>query len=358
MRATEATDGQVAFLAGMIDYAGLFPPAELPLAEAVAAYREVRRGPERWLADRFVVPASKLAELAAAREAGARRSASPADRTSRPADPAAGEAIAAEPWSLAVTVKAGGDAAGWLAAVREALVGVAAFARRDGAFARPALAELSMPTEVAPGERARAAGAVAATAAKLGLGIPTFVELPFDRSWPEVLPGALDALAAGGGGLKLRLGGSAPEATPGPADVAAAIDACRRRGMALKATAGLHHPFRDGARHGFVNVIGAAVLAHARALPVERVADVVEDDRGAFALDAEGLRWRDQRAGPEEIAAARRELFVSFGSCSVAEPVEDLLACGWLPAPEAAARMTCPDRRRRPPGRQPRGGGT
>ena len=50
-------------LAGLIDYAGLFPPAALPMRDAVARYAEHRRGAERAMLGRFVVPAARLAEL-------------------------------------------------------------------------------------------------------------------------------------------------------------------------------------------------------------------------------------------------------------------------------------------------------
>src|SRR5262249_34701273 len=60
---TAMTASLRALLAGAIDYAGLFPPAQLPLEEAFANYLEYRRSPESWMLGRFVIPAARLAEL-------------------------------------------------------------------------------------------------------------------------------------------------------------------------------------------------------------------------------------------------------------------------------------------------------
>jgi hypothetical protein len=58
------TDARRALLAQLIDHAPLFPPASLPLEEALAEDRRVRAGDYGWLVNRFVVPASKLPQLA------------------------------------------------------------------------------------------------------------------------------------------------------------------------------------------------------------------------------------------------------------------------------------------------------
>src|SRR5947209_6150520 len=55
--------GLRAFLEGIVDYAGLFPPAQLPLDEAVRNHARYRRGPEAWLLRNFIVPAPRLSEL-------------------------------------------------------------------------------------------------------------------------------------------------------------------------------------------------------------------------------------------------------------------------------------------------------
>jgi len=57
------TDARRALFARLIDHAPTFPPASLPLAEGLAEHRRVRGGETGWLVNRFVCPASKLAEL-------------------------------------------------------------------------------------------------------------------------------------------------------------------------------------------------------------------------------------------------------------------------------------------------------
>jgi hypothetical protein len=51
-----------ALLAHLIDYAGLYPPAALPLEIVVERYRGFRASPESWILNRLVLPASRLAE--------------------------------------------------------------------------------------------------------------------------------------------------------------------------------------------------------------------------------------------------------------------------------------------------------
>ena len=50
----------------------------------------------------------------------------------------------------------------------------------------------------------------------------------------------------------------------------------------------------------------------------------------AFSLSEGALRWREREAGAAEVARVRRSLFGGFGSCSVAEPADELRALGIL----------------------------
>ena len=156
-------------------------------------------------------------------------------------------------------------------------------------------------------------------------GVQAFWELPPGRG----LRGEVAAVREAGAGAKIRCGGAT---VPSIEDVAAFVAACRDAGVRFKATAGLHHPIRLGERHGFLNLLAAAVFAHAEGLGEAELADqLAEEDPAAFTLDADRLELHGHIAGTAEIEAARAELFVAYGSCSFDEPVEDLTALGMLP---------------------------
>src|SRR5579859_2639421 len=53
-----------ALLSNVIDYAGLFPPAALPLDQALGNYARYRQGPDAWMLGRFVIAATALGQLA------------------------------------------------------------------------------------------------------------------------------------------------------------------------------------------------------------------------------------------------------------------------------------------------------
>jgi hypothetical protein len=119
-------------------------------------------------------------------------------------------------------------------------------------------------------------------------------------------------------GAKIRCGGTT---LPSVEEVAAFVAACRDAGVPFKATAGLHHPIRSGDRHGFLNLLAAAVFADG-----DLEAILAEEDPDAFTLDERGFGVHDHRADADTIAGARAERFIAYGSCSFDEPVEDLIA--------------------------------
>jgi hypothetical protein len=309
-----------ALLDGIIDYAGLFPPARLPLEEAVRNYLRYRRDPESWMLARFVCPSTRLAELGALLE-GTRQ----------------GEA----PVRLAVLGRGGTTHRDFLEGWSADLKAILAFRQQAGARAAVEGLELGWPSkidEVTPippttkDEHTRLEEAVGPLAKFQEIPLTTYglvrqtVLLAVNRHMPE-----RDRM-----GLKFRCGGVQPDNFPTPGDIAAIITTCRDEGTPLKFTAGLHHPIRRFDHslrvrmHGFVNVFGAAVLSHARRLTEKQLRPILEDeDAGDFAFDEAGVRWKDYRASTEEIVAARRRV-VSFGSCSFDEPRDDLRALGWL----------------------------
>jgi hypothetical protein len=148
------------------------------------------------------------------------------------------------------------------------------------------------------------------------LAADVYVEVPLDDALGE----RLDALVAHGLRAKVRCGG---EQVPGVEELASFLRACRERGLAFKATAGLHHARRTGREHGFLNLLAAVVFGDEE----DALADA---GPGAFALDAGSFRWRDRSASAPALVRARSELLHSVGSCSFFEPVEELEALGAL----------------------------
>jgi hypothetical protein len=160
--------------------------------------------------------------------------------------------------------------------------------------------------------RANAAGRARSGEASDTVSLETYVEgTPGDMSW-------LDEL--GGRRAKVRCGGAT---TPSADELAAFIRRCRELGVVFKATAGLHHPVRHGEEHGFLNLLGACVFGFEEAV-------LADDDPSAFKLTPDRFSWRGQGRDADGVARVRRELFASFGSCSVQEPVDGLRELGIL----------------------------
>jgi hypothetical protein len=184
------------------------------------------------------------------------------------------------------------------------------------------------------------------------LEIPGALELYFELPCGDDLSSWMAEVARHGGRAKIRSGGVVAEAFPTAAEVARFLLAAHRAGIPMKATAGLHHPLRgeyrltyapqspSGTMHGFLNVFLAAAWVHAGLAEEEIIALLDEHDVAAFTFTEDTVRWRGHGLDVETIAATRNHLALSYGSCSFAEPVEDLRRLKLLPSPT----QHCPPR--------------
>ncbi len=304
-----------ALLSGVIDYAGLFPPAQLPLDQALKNYAEYRAGPDAWMLGRFVCPAAKLAEL-----------------TQIP--------------PLSVVGRGGAtnrDVAE--SQTKDNLDVVALHQRQPDAVIEGY--ELRLPLEwldISLNQRLRVAIAdLAGKEAGANIRPDIFLEVEYGSDWSKSvmqLASYTRREAERTGlktGLKIRCGGATAAAVPTVKDLGAALTFGVTFGLPLKFTAGLHHPLRRrdsslGVKtHGFLNVFVAGVLGHARRLDPKPLGDILEDeDPKHFRFDDDGLSWNDICATTDEVTAARRDFVTSFGSCSFDEPREDLRALGLM----------------------------
>ena len=318
-----------ALLDGLFDYAGLFPPAALDLDASTRLYQRYRTGPGARMLGRFIVPAARL---------------QPGDG---PTPDAFAERVAAGPgpWRFSVLGPPARDGEGWLGAATRTLETARAFDARHGGRAACERFEIRLPADLAADPDALAETLAALDDAYrdgTATGPRAALEVPFLDAPETVGPAAQAVVEANGRAgrpafaLKLRCGGVTPDLVPGVEPLAAALATVVRAGAPFKATAGLHHPLpnRDDAvgtrMHGFLGVFGGAVLARLHGLGPDDWAEVLDSDDPADWSVEDGLRWRSLAASPAEVADAREQQALSFGTCSFEEPLDDLRALGWL----------------------------
>jgi hypothetical protein len=306
-----------------LDFAGLFPPASLPMAQATAIFLQERNAQASGLLARFVCPVTKLNELAVSTPAGS-------------------------PRMQVAAILRGGKTAGEFLANLEAdlagLAGLAAFPEsRGNAFVADTL-EVRIPADALTVITLRkvTAAIIALLARQPGKARQLYLEIAPSPALAEQLAQIAEAgekLLETTGialGYKLRTGGSDAASVPSVPHVSAALAAAHTHKLAMKCTGGLHYPLHgkhagaDHALHGFINLLAAAALAHNRQVPAETLEAVLaEEDATAFAFGPDSLRWRDLTLTATELASARNQLLGSFGSCYADIPQAELRRLGW-----------------------------
>lgn len=307
-------------LTGIIDYAGLFPPARLPLDQAIRNYARYRQEPDRWMLGRFVCPAAHLAELL------------PFVLELFPAGP---------PLLVAALGRGGNTTTEYLEGLQHDLKALTTFRASVGERAQVDVLETRLPQELVADTRTPPlldCARITAQAAQ-AQSLTPFLEIGLGNRWRTNLTDLIGACKEFGGkvGMKLRTGGLEATAFPTAEQVAFALAECGLAGVPLKFTAGLHHPLRHfdpGIKtpmHGFINLFVAGVLGGLPRLKTEVLCELVQEESpAAFRWEEEGLRWQEYHAGLAEIEQARRQRVISFGSCSFDEPRDDLRALGWM----------------------------
>ena len=277
-------------LVGLLDDAAMFPPRGASVGDALAEHRELRAAWYARLVGPLLVPAD---------EVGALWRSLRADRAG-PAGPADGAEKLAVGLVGPLTVVAGALAA---------------------AGDQVTISHIEAPVAKRGEDPMPGVGAFFTVAA----GRTGYAEVPL--TWG--LLAALDALAearASGQPVapKFRTGGLAAELFPTPVELAAVICACRDRELPFKLTAGLHHALRHTdpetgfLHHGFLNVLAGAIAAADGA----EAADVAEVLATTDAVPlVETVRSRLDRERP---------LWIGYGTCAVADPLDDMRRLGLI----------------------------
>lgn len=277
-------------LNGLIDYAGLFPPAKLDLETALTNYVRYKGGEESWLVARFVIPATQLCDVA-------------------PLLSTAG------PHRFSALLNAD--------ALDESLSAVSEFNTQN-------IGRLTVDSvELKP-----ARSSVSDTVNRIGSVISNaeiFVEVELSD---DVCSAIAEVAESGNAKVKFRTGGVTEDAFPSVEQLATGIAACATLGVPMKATAGLHHPVRhfnesvNTKMHGFLNVFCAACFAYELRLEAEALAPILGcEECSKFSFSDSEMCFGTHCLSNERIAAARSKA-LSFGSCSIEEPVDDLKSLG------------------------------
>jgi hypothetical protein len=273
------------FAKSLCDDAAVFPPGLAPLPDAVAAHARYAASPYADLVGPLVLAAPALTELAGLL--------GPDDRL-----------------DLSVTAPNGPKQLPTI------------FAAAGMLPVRLRAVEVAVPAGEAPAEFF----AELDLACAAGADVAVFVEVPRDERRAEIV----ETCAATRRRAKFRTGGVRAELYPDEAELAAAIRSAVDAQVPFKATAGLHHAIRNTdpntgfEQHGYLNLLLATDAAVNFADQAEIAAILAERDARKIAERVAGLD--DARV------SAARERFLSFGTCSIIEPLTELVDLHLLPA--------------------------
>ncbi|RID85408.1 hypothetical protein D1953_11375 [Peribacillus asahii] len=306
------------FLNQLIDYAGIFPPTSLTLDEAIRNYASYQLDKDSWMLGPFIVQASRLDEL---------------DRY-----------ITLFTKERPLTISAVGTKTSNPTEHHKILLAdlnkIDLFRKRHGQVVQITTLEVPLLPNMPD---LNLLNTISKETAKLGLQTYCEVPVPFNDEWEKTLHKSLDVIAAHNSkssvtlGFKLRTGGVTDDAFPNPRQVALAIKGCCDRNLAMKFTAGLHHPIRmyreeiAAKMHGFINVFVAGMLTHLYHLDLPTIEKIIADEEVSnFTFHPNGISWCGLEMTNNEIKNLRDSVLRSYGCCSFDEPREDMQALAIL----------------------------
>ncbi len=316
-----------------IDYAGLFPPSKLPMEKAVANYIEYMTCHDSWMLSRFICPASKLT--------GFSKLYSETVKSGKQCQVSA------------LGKKAGGGKE-FLDSFQEDMLAIKQI--QESATDRTVVDafEVCLPPEMCSNVDELKTVLTSVSNNDMfqdsqSSQISIYFESVLDSSWKNEISSVVGAIANNNNlsiewldsglspamGFKFRCGGVTAKQFPSVEQVTYSIKMCVEHSVALKLTAGLHHPFRhfnksvDTKMHGFVNIFIAVLLCVVHNVDESTLSEVISDENSSnFYFNDDYLSWKEFKISIEEIVNCRKSSIISFGCCSFEEPRDDLRKLG------------------------------
>jgi hypothetical protein len=289
-----------ALLCEIVDYAGLFPPSQLSMSEAVGNYATYKNSNYNWMLGRFVVPVNRLDEFAGS----AKNFFSSIAKT----------------WKLSVL--ASDD-------IYETVRQIENFNAEYQPYIVIDALEVKAHTN--------------SSINKIADAVPPHLTTYFEIPLCEDLADLFSTLAIRKQRAKIRTGGTTAGAFPTAAQITRFMRICLAANIPFKATAGLHHPIRclkpltyekdapEDTMNGFLNVFLATGFLRQN-FQRSTIHKLLEDERAEnFTFEDDGVLWRQKHfLSTAQLKILREKNIISFGSCSFDEPVNDLQEIGIL----------------------------
>ena len=316
---------------GLIDYAGLFPPASLDMENSYKNFLEYSKMDEGFMLGKFICPASRLNELT---------------------DEIAKYKYKKESrFQISVLGTSGKDYDDFFNNFYSDVRMILEFNKKNPLNFITNTFEVKLPAEFAdPAHRERL---------KEMIGYVNFIledEMNYEMNvYYESFPNKddvflnifTDALKEYNtsktdkgkvkAGIKLRTGGVEAKAFPTSEEIASVLKAAHDKQIPFKATAGLHHPikkFNDTVKtdmHGFINVFSAGLLLFGNDLTKEDLVNIINEKHPEnFIFTDNQFKWKEYEVSNPTIQRGRENFMTSYGSCSFDEPRDDLRVLGLM----------------------------
>jgi hypothetical protein len=279
-------------LSSIVDYAGLFPPAKLPLHKAMASYVDHQLTPYNWMLNRFVLSTSQLKEFEALQPT-----------------------FQLKQWPLTLIFSKN-----WELEIEMVRSLYSKNQLSITALEFPQLSSIEIQ-RIIP---------------NLVDEVEVFFEIPFSVDLQPYLTVLKNTQTS----AKIRTGGITIDTFPSANQLCQYILSFANAQIPFKATAGLHHllpgnycityePDSPSTQmHGFLNVIVLAALVYWQKITPQTSLELLQESASKnFHFTDDAISWRNYRLNIAEIEEARQRFFRSFGSCSFQEPVNNLKYC-------------------------------
>ena len=281
------------FLKHIVDYAGFFPPTQLPFEKAFANYVQYQKIETRWMLSNFICPLSKIDKL------GTLINNHYSDLTNVPLVIVGSPMLDAH--SLTETLKT-------IMSLKAPMIAKTFEFKLDTNYNSDIF--------------------------KTDAPIPLFIEPNIQsEKWKSHIQNIVERINQNNlnHGIKLRCGGPRKEFVPNPNKLAFAINLCTQSNIPVKFTAGLHHALTHfnekmgTINYGFLNMFFGYYINMYYDIHIKELESILIDTNvKSFKFSNNSFSYKDNLIDNKKIKKTRRDLLPGFGSCRFDIPCDEL----------------------------------